>query len=82
MKWEVEYTDKFGAWWESLTEAEQDSIDASVGLLEQLGPQLGFRIVPKSKARHMGNCVNSVFSIKASRTGYFTPLIRAGQLYC
>lgn len=42
MKWEVEYTDEFGTWWESLSETEQDSVDASVGLLEQLGPQLGF----------------------------------------
>ena len=25
MKWEIEYTDEFGAWWETLTEAEQES---------------------------------------------------------
>ena len=42
MKWDVEYTDEFEAWWESLHEAEQDSIDVIVGLLEQFGPQLGF----------------------------------------
>ncbi|UIF87754.1 type II toxin-antitoxin system RelE/ParE family toxin [Cupriavidus sp. UYPR2.512] len=40
--WEVEYTDELGAWWQDLTEAEQESIDASVRLLEQLGPNLGF----------------------------------------
>ena len=41
-KWEVEYTDEFGAWWADLTEAEQVSIDASVRLLEEKGPRLGF----------------------------------------
>ena len=29
-------------WWEETTEAEQESIAASVGLLEAKGPQLGF----------------------------------------
>ena len=41
-EWDVEYTDEFGAWWEAITEAEQESIAASVGLLEAKGPQLGF----------------------------------------
>jgi hypothetical protein len=40
--WEVEYTDKFGLWWETLNEDEQDSVDATVRLLEKLGPQLTF----------------------------------------
>jgi hypothetical protein len=39
--WDVEYTDEFGAWWDAATEAEQESIAASVGLLEEKGPQLG-----------------------------------------
>lgn len=42
MSWEVEYTDELGEWWQTLTEAEQESIDASVRLLEARGPQLGF----------------------------------------
>ena len=42
MSWEVEFTDELGAWWETLTEWEQESIDASVQLLEARGPQLGF----------------------------------------
>ncbi len=41
MTWEVEYTDEFGEWWASLTEAEQASVAASVGLLEARGPNLG-----------------------------------------
>ena len=38
--WSVEYTDEFGRWWETLSQAEQASLEASVRLLEQLGPQL------------------------------------------
>jgi hypothetical protein len=38
--WQVEYTDEFGDWWETLSPTEQVSLDASVRLLEQLGPQL------------------------------------------
>lgn len=42
MHWDVEFTDQFGGWWESLNAEEQDAIDRSVGLLEARGPQLGF----------------------------------------
>lgn len=42
MSWEVEYTDEFEAWWNTLSEDEQTSIDASVRLLEQRGPQLPY----------------------------------------
>jgi len=42
MTWEVEYTDEFDGWWNSLTESEQDAVTAHVLLLEQLGPNLGF----------------------------------------
>jgi len=38
--WDVEYTDEFGQWWDTLDEHEQESIAASVELLRQLGPQL------------------------------------------
>ncbi|VDY11021.1 conserved protein of unknown function (plasmid) [Thiomonas sp. Bio17B3] len=40
MAWEIEYTDEFEAWWVSLSEAEQSSVAASVGLLEDRGPNL------------------------------------------
>ena len=42
MKWEVEYTDGFEDWWESLSEGEQEDISASVQLLEDRGPNLRF----------------------------------------
>ena len=41
MTWDVEYTDEFGNWWARLTVAEQESIAASVQLLERKGPSLG-----------------------------------------
>eukprot|EP00952_Eustigmatos_sp_NYUAD-ZCMA_P014245 55748-Eustigmatos_ZCMA.PRE.4 len=40
MAWEVEATDEFNELWESFTEAEQIDIAASIGLLEQVGPNL------------------------------------------
>jgi hypothetical protein len=36
--WEIELTDEFGAWWDSLSEDEQESVAASVEVLRQLGP--------------------------------------------
>lgn len=56
MHWEVEYTDEFGEWWNSLSEAEQISIAASVQLLETMGPTLGYPHSSKingSKHSHM-----------------------------
>jgi len=38
--WEVEYTNEFEIWWESLKEAEQIDVASCVGLLEELGPNL------------------------------------------
>lgn len=40
--WQVEYTEELGVWWESLSESGQESIDVSVRLLEERGPNLGF----------------------------------------
>lgn len=42
MRWEVEYTDEFGRWWNTLSEDEQIALAASVRLLEMRGPHLGF----------------------------------------
>ena len=38
--WEIKFTDEFGAWWNLLSEDEQESVAASVELLRQLGPNL------------------------------------------
>jgi len=56
VKWEVEVVDEFTEWYEDLSEKEQDSVAASVGLLEIMGPSLGFPHssgVRESKFGHM-----------------------------
>jgi hypothetical protein len=40
--WPVEYTDEFGAWWQTLTARRQDAEIAVVELLMEFGPGLGF----------------------------------------
>lgn len=42
MSWNVEYTDEFGQWWNSLSQSEQESVAVSGGLLATKGPNLGF----------------------------------------
>ena len=42
MERRVEFTDQFGQWWEDLTAGEQESVEASVSLLEKYGPTLPF----------------------------------------
>jgi len=40
--WEVEYTNEFEEWWETLNEDEQDAVYRSVALLEDQGTSLKF----------------------------------------
>ncbi|MBL8179451.1 MAG: type II toxin-antitoxin system RelE/ParE family toxin [Bryobacterales bacterium] len=42
MAWEVEFTDEFHRWWNSLSEGEQDDVALSVRHLMEFGPALGF----------------------------------------
>ena|SRR5215218_6332782 len=56
MEWQVEYTDEFEDWWNSLTEPEQDDIDVGVGLLRISGPHLKrpyADVVRQSRHSHM-----------------------------
>lgn len=56
MNWEIEYIDEFGDWWDRLSEEEQEALAASVHLLEERGPALGFPHssgVKGSKHSHM-----------------------------
>ncbi len=56
MACEVEYTDEFSEWWESLDEDEQESVAVSVILLEERGVALPFphsSAVEGSKYGHM-----------------------------
>lgn len=57
MKWEVEFTEEFSEWWNSLMEEEKISVDASVTLLEYFGTQLKFphstHIEGTKKVKHL-----------------------------
>ena len=56
MRWEVEYTDEFGAWWAGLVEGQQDDVTAVVELLMEHGPRLPFPYssgVEGSRHRHI-----------------------------
>jgi len=56
MAYEVEVTDEWLAWYRGLTEAEQDELAASIGLLEMKGPQLPFPYssgISSSRHSHM-----------------------------
>lgn len=56
MDWEIEYTDCFSKWWNTLKEEEQISVDASIRLLEHFGPNLRFPYssgITGSKFGHM-----------------------------
>lgn len=55
MAWEVEFTDEFASWWQSLSEDQQDDVAYSVSLLAELGSGLGFPHSSKiSDSRHSG----------------------------
>lgn len=41
VEWEVEFTDEFAVWWESMSLKEQEDVRASVNVLRQRGPSLG-----------------------------------------
>jgi hypothetical protein len=56
MAYEVEVTDEWLRWYESLSIAEQDELAASIGLLEVKGPHLPFPYssgVASSRHAHM-----------------------------
>jgi len=42
MTWQVEYTDEFAEWWDTLSKDQRIRMTASVGLLEQRGANLPF----------------------------------------
>ncbi len=53
--WDVEVTDQFEQWWDTLNVEDQQTIDAAVGLLEQRGPGLGRPLVDSVKGSRHAN---------------------------
>jgi len=77
--WEVEYTDEFGEWWETLDITEQDVVAYSVRLLKNEGPSLKFPYssdVKQSRHKNMrelrsqyaGNPYRTFYAFDPSRT--------------
>jgi hypothetical protein len=64
--WEVEYTDEFEEWWDSLSEEVQDAVSHSVGLLEQFGPHLGFPHSSEIRGSRHGN----LRELRVQRSGH------------
>ena len=53
--WDVEFTEQFEAWWDTLSPEEQQSIDAAVRVLEQRGPALGRPLVDSVEGSRHAN---------------------------
>jgi hypothetical protein len=77
--YEVEVTDEFRIWWESLSEAEQVDVAAYVGRLEARGPNLPFPHssgIARSRHGHMrelrvqsqGNPIRVFYAFDPTRT--------------
>ncbi|MDQ3540302.1 MAG: type II toxin-antitoxin system RelE/ParE family toxin [Chloroflexota bacterium] len=53
--WEVEFTDQFEEWWDSLLDVQQDAIAAAVEILQDDGPSLGRPLVDTIKGSRHSN---------------------------
>ena len=79
MQWNVEFTDEFEAWWNTLDKAEQVSIDASVRLLIEYGPHLArphsdtlngssHRNMKELRTQHEGRPYRSFYAFDSNRS--------------
>ncbi|WP_153558150.1 type II toxin-antitoxin system RelE/ParE family toxin [Roseimaritima sediminicola] len=77
--WDIEYTDEFEVWWNSLDANEQDAIDRSVRLLASRGPQLSrphadtvqgskFDNMKELRTQHHGRPYRTFFAFDPRRT--------------
>jgi len=82
LAWDVEFSDEFGEWWDSLTAAEQKSVDFTVSLLQELGPTLR---MPHSSGVEMSRHTHVRelrIGTKDVPTASCTHSIRAGRQCC
>lgn len=81
MAWEVEVSDEFKAWYESLLEPEQNSIIVSVTLIEEHGPALGrphvdtirgsaYPNMKELRVQHEGRPYRILFAFDPGRNAY------------
>ena len=55
MTWDVEFTNEFEEWWDTLSADEQDAVDVAVDLLEDKGPQLPYPYSSSMQASRHGH---------------------------
>ena len=77
--WEVEYTDQFDDWYQTLDEEDQDAVIARVELLESAGPGLGRPAVDNVHQSRHSNMKNSEPS---ERPGFCSLSTLAAQRFC
>lgn len=76
--WEVEYTDEFGRWWETLGEDVQEAIAHDVEVLAQVGPGLGrptvdtlsgskFPNMKELRTKHVQSAIRILFAFDPRR---------------
>ncbi len=79
MTWEVEYTNEFEQWWLGLSLLEQESVSASVRLLEMFGPGLRFPHtsdirgarhghIRELRTQHQGRPLRTLYAFDPRRT--------------
>jgi hypothetical protein len=56
MAYEVEVSDEFKSWYESLSEPEQNSVERVVLILMEAGPALGYPKARASRIRSSATC--------------------------
>ncbi|MGH2559650.1 MAG: type II toxin-antitoxin system RelE/ParE family toxin [Thermomicrobiales bacterium] len=55
MAWEIEYTEQFDEWFQSLSQGERNRVIAAVNVLERSGPGLGRPFVDTPKGSRHAN---------------------------
>lgn len=79
MAWDIEYTNEFEGWWETLTEGAQIDVDTVVGLLQECGPSLPFPYssgvtgsrhshMRELRIQHQGRPIRVLYAFDPSRT--------------
>jgi len=81
MTWEVEVSDEFIEWYESLNEREGVSVDADVEMLHDYGPTLGrpyvdtlkgskYSNMKELRVQHLGRPLRILFAFDPRRNAY------------
>jgi hypothetical protein len=81
MAWEVEVSDEFAGWYDSLNEEEWESVNSGVEKLEKFGPTLGRPYVDtlvgsrhanmkELRVQHQGRPLRVLFAFNPRRNAY------------